>query len=216
MGPIRSRNRRIPGRRAVLAVALVAAAFLAPSPAEADDSTSKDATGAEASSGAISNGPVLALGWSPDEDASGTSQNLAIPLIGWRWRRDGADVIDDFLARASIDFSWAIEPLIGGNFGDAEAFEASVVPFVHLRPLGWERVVPWLEGGIGIAYTGLRNYGLGSRVEFSDNVGVGVSFPCGESHRLSVGYRFRHLSHAGIFGSPNDGLNAHFLTFSLE
>lgn len=167
----------------------------------------------------VSNGPVVVLGWSPDEDASGTPQDLAIPLVGWRWRRDGADFLDDFLAKARIDFSWAIEPLLGGNFGDAEAFEASVVPYVHLRPLGWEGVVPYFEGGIGIAYTGLRNYALGSRVEFSDNVGIGVSFPfglVGEGRRLAVGYRYRHLSHAGIFGSPNEGLNAHFLTFTLE
>ncbi len=169
-----------------------------------------------AQAGPIGSGPTLLGGWSGDDDASGASQDLGLLSLGWRWRFDGADAIDDFLAKASIDFSWAVEPLVGVVFGDAEAFEASIVPYVHLRPLGWDGVVPYFEGGVGLAYTGLRNYGLGSRVTFSDNVGVGVSFPDGQGRNWSIGYRFRHLSHAGIFGSPNDGLNAHFLTVSVE
>ena len=164
----------------------------------------------------IGSGPVLLAGYSPDSDASGAAQDLGFVSLGWRWRWDGADAIDDVLAKGKIDFSWAVEPLAGVVFGDAEAFEASVVPYVHLRPLGWEGVVPWFEGGIGLAYTGLRNYGLGSRIEFSDNAGVGITFGSGEGLRWSIGYRYRHLSHAGIFGHHNDGLNAHFLTFTVE
>lgn len=163
----------------------------------------------------LGHGPSLWLGYSPDEDASGTSQDLVLAGLGWRWRWDGADCIDDFLAKGSIDFSWAVEPMIGGLFGDAEAFEASAVPYVHLRPLGWEGVVPWLEFGIGVAYTGLRNYGLGSSFHFSDNAGFGLAFEAA-GRRWSVGYRFRHLSHLGILSEHNDGLNAHFLTLSVE
>jgi hypothetical protein len=162
----------------------------------------------------VGSGPALMLGYSPDEDASDTPQDLALVEAGWRWRFDGHDSIDNFLAKGHIDFSWAVEPMIGVVCGDAEAFEASMVPYVQLRPLGWEGVVPFFEAGIGIAYTGLRNYGLGSRVTFSDDVGVGVAF--GSGWRWSVGYRFRHLSHLGIFGDNNDGLNAHFLTLSVE
>ncbi|MFN2425405.1 MAG: acyloxyacyl hydrolase [Candidatus Binatia bacterium] len=164
----------------------------------------------------LGHGPVLAFGYSPDEDASDTPQDLGLIELGWRWRWEGADAIDDFLAKGRIDFSWAVEPIVGVVFGDAEAFEISAVPYVHLRPLGWEGVVPYFEFGIGLAYTGLRNYGLGSRVHFSDNAGIGVTFGSGEGRRWSVGYRFRHLSHLGLFGDSNDGLNVHFLTLSVE
>lgn len=164
----------------------------------------------------IGSGPVLLTGYSPDDDASNTSQDLGIILAGWRWTWDGADCIDNFLAKGNMEFSWAVEPLMGVVFGDAEAFEASVVPFARFAPLGWEGFVPWFEGGIGLAYTGLRNYGLGSRVQFSDNVGVGFTFGDPAGRRWSIGYRFRHLSHAGLFSDHNDGLNAHFLTFTME
>ncbi len=188
---------RLPSRLALVLSLLVLAADAAPARAEL-----------------LGSGPALMLGYSPDEDASGAAQDLAILGAGWRWRFDGHQAIDDFFAKGHIDFSWAVEPLVGVVCGDAEAFEASVVPYVQFRPLGWEGVVPWFEAGIGIAYTGLRNYGLGSRVTLSDDVGVGVAF--GEGWRWSVGYRFRHLSHAGIFGGRNEGLNAHFLTLSVE
>ena len=55
-------------------------------------------------------------------------------------------------------------------------------------------LVPWLEFGIGVAYTGLRNYGLGSSFHFSDNAGFGLAFE-GAGRRWSVGYRFRAEVH---------------------
>lgn len=194
----------LPARLAVLALGLLAPALplLAPVPAAAET---------------IASGPLLLVGYSSDEDVNHSSSNLALLSFGWRWRYDGADAIDDFLAKGHIDFSWSVEALAGGVFGDAEAFEGSVVPFLRLAPLGWEGVVPYFEGGVGLAVTTLHNYGLGSQVEFSDNVGVGVSFGGGDGRpRWSIGYRFRHLSHAGLFDDQNDGFNAHFLTFSIE
>jgi len=164
----------------------------------------------------ISSGPVLLVGYSPDEDATGVARDLVLASVGWRWSFDGADAIDDFLAKGKIDFSWAVEPLLGGVFGDSEAFEASLVPYVRFSPLGMDGVVPWLDLGIGIAYTTLSGYGLGSQVHFSDNAGIGVTIGSGEGLRWSIGYRFRHISHLGLFGDNNEGLNVHFLTFSVE
>jgi opacity protein-like surface antigen len=195
----KTRNRTLSCLAAFAAVAAVAASS-APQAAHAE---------------MLGHGPVLLAGYSPDEDASGTAQDLGILAAGWRWTYDGADWLDGALARVGTEFSWAVEPLVGVEFGDAEAFEASVVPFARFAPAGWDGVVPFLEGGIGIAYTGLRNYGLGSRVHFSDNVGVGVEFDAADM-RWSVGYRFRHLSHAGILSKHNDGLNAHFLAITVS
>lgn len=165
----------------------------------------------------VASGPTVVLGYSGDEDGAGVSQDLALASVGWKWRFDGADFLDDFFAKGRINFSCAVEPLVGGVFGDSRAFEASAVPYFQLRPLGWEgRFVPFFEGGIGLAYTGLRDYGLGSRVQFSDNVGLGVAIDLGDGSRVTIGYRFRHLSHAGIWGDRNEGLNAHFLAVTME
>jgi hypothetical protein len=168
-----------------------------------------------AAAGPIGHGPVLLAGYSGDEDVSANPGDLGLVLVGWRWRWDGADCIDNFMGRGGIDFSWSVEPVAGGVFGDRDAFEASLVPLFRLAPLDWN-IAPYFEAGIGIAYTTLRNYGLGSRVLFSDNAGIGVTFGSGEGRHWSIGYRYRHLSHAGIFDDQNEGLNAHFLVVAFE
>ena len=191
----------VPVRVSLLLSVLLAGASLGVAPARAET---------------LGSGPTIVIGYSGDEDGNGVARDLMLTAIGWKWRRDGAEWIDDFMAKGSIDFSWAVEPLVGGVFGEAHAFEASVVPYFQLRPLGWEGVTPYFEGGIGLAYTSLDNYGLGSHVQFSDNVGVGIAFGKEFGTRWTIGYRFRHLSHAGLWGDRNEGLNAHFLAVTIE
>ena len=133
-----------------------------------------------------------------------TSQDLGLIVnLGWRWRCDGADCIDDFLAKGKIDFSWAVEPLVGGVFGDAEAFEASVVPYAQLRALSAGRASCRGSKAASASPTpGFATTASARGCEFSDNVGVGVTFGSGEGRRWSIGYRFRHLSHAGHLRRP--------------
>jgi hypothetical protein len=164
----------------------------------------------------LGNGPLLLAGYSPDQDVNNRQRDIALLSVGWRWHFQGADFLDNFFAKAKTDFSWSVEPTVGGIFGDAHAFEASVVPLARFAPLGWTNVVPYFEGGIGLIFTTLQNYGLGSEVLFSDNAGIGVTFGSDDGLRWSVGYRFRHISHAKIFGHQNEGLNAHFLVIEVE
>ena len=188
-----------------------------PAPAVAGKGNAAGAADAASGNGhsETGSGPVLLLGYSPDQDGSGKARNVGLVSAGWRWNRDGADVLDRAFAKVGTRFSWSVEALAGGVFGDASAFEASVVPYAHFEPLAMEGVVPWFEGGIGLAYTSLRNYGLGSQVEFCDNAGLGIRFDAG-GRQWSLGYRFRHLSHAGLFDDRNDGFNAHFLTLTVQ
>ena len=68
-------------------------------------------------------------------------------------------------------------------------------------------------------YTGLEDIGLGDNVLFSNNVGAGVSLKLPQPFpfkRGSIGYRFRHASHAGLFGDKNVGSNTHYLTITFE
>ena len=85
-----------------------------------------------------------------------------------------------------------------------------------MRSRSWR---PYFEGGIGIIYTAVENLRLGSNVLFSDNLGIGLSFGPEDGHRwsrVSIGYRYRHISHAGIFGETNTGMNTHSIVFTLD
>lgn len=160
-------------------------------------------------------GPLVALGFTDK-----LRNDLVIPTLAWRWQFGAGETIESWSKRAGVDVSVVVEPSMAGIFGDKDSFEAQLVPLLHIEasepPRGWS---PYLEGGIGVIYTALEGLRLGSNLLFSDNVGAGLCFDVpdlGPWDRMSIGYRFRHISHAGIFGSPNSGMNTHYLTIGLQ
>ncbi|HYC53829.1 MAG TPA: acyloxyacyl hydrolase [Candidatus Binatia bacterium] len=170
-----------------------------------------------ATAGAIESGPFIPIGYSPDEDANEERMDMVATGLGWRWRFDGYDAVDRLFERARIDFSGAVEPLaMLLSVEDQKAFEASVVPYFQLRVAGWDRISPYFEGGIGLIYTTLSGYGLGSPVNFSDNAGIGIAFGRESSVQWSIGYRFRHISNLGLWSDHNDGMNMHFLVVAVD
>jgi len=170
----------------------------------------------QAHAGALTNGPVLSFGYSDK-----LRHDLYLPGIGWRWSFGAGETLDGWAKHIGTDLTFAVEPMVAGIFGDKTSVEAQVVPFLHLEPAAmrersWR---PYFEGGVGIIYTGLEHLRLGSNVLFSDNLGVGVSFGLADGprwSRLSIGYRYRHISHAGIFGEPNSGMNTHALVITFD
>ncbi len=165
----------------------------------------------------VGSGPVAALGFSEK-----LGNDMVLASIGWRWRFAPGQRLRRWAAAAATDLSFAVEPMAAAIAGDKDSVEVQVVPLVHLEPnatidRAWS---PYLEAGVGVIYTALEGLRLGSNLLFSDNVGVGIALRTGEDgrrfSRILLGYRFRHISHAGIFGSPNSGMNTHYLTVTLE
>jgi len=164
----------------------------------------------------LSNGPVVVLGFTNKLD-----QKLVHSNVGWRWELGGGETLTGWAQRASTKLSFVIEPSVGGIFGDESSFETQVVPMLRLEPLGMQdnEWLPYFEGGIGVIYTAIEDLRLGSNFLFSDNLGIGVSWRLSENprwSRVNLGYRYRHISHAGIFGEPNSGMNTHALTVSFD
>ncbi|SOY58113.1 acyloxyacyl hydrolase [Cupriavidus taiwanensis] len=85
--------------------------------------------------------------------------------------------------------------------------EFGVSPIFRLSYAG-EHVTPFVEASVGLrvlSHTEIAGgHRMGSAFQFSDMIGVGVAF--GKAQRLTVGYRFQHLSNAGI-QDPNPGTN---------
>jgi len=69
-------------------------------------------------------------------------------------------------------------------------------------------IAPYVEAGIGFHFLSATSVSqerkFGSSFQFGDHVGVGVRF--GEKGRYDIGYRYQHLSNAGI-KDPNQGIN---------
>jgi hypothetical protein len=155
-------------------------------------------------------GPTVAFGY-----ARKNGDNFFLPSLGWRWRWGVCDAVEGLLAKVGTDLSWYLEPMTTPVMGDQDTVEIQVVPGIRFEPTEpWRGVIsPYLEGGIGLMYTGLDDIGLGSNILFSDNVGLGVTF--GDSG-WSFGYRYRHSSHAGLWAETNSGLDVHYLTMRYD
>jgi opacity protein-like surface antigen len=68
---------------------------------------------------------------------------------------------------------------------------------------------PYVEAGIGfhlLSHSSIGDNRLSTAFQFGSHVGVGYRF--GAKHSFEVGYRFQHISNAGI-KDPNAGMNFH-------
>jgi len=93
---------------------------------------------------------------------------------------------------------------------------------VGINPIGFklaydagQTVVPYFSGGLGVMYTGLQGIKLGGPFEFNETAGVGVEIFLEQGLALTIGYRYRHISNAGI-KDDNRGLGTQFGTIGLS
>jgi hypothetical protein len=158
----------------------------------------------------VDHGPTFALGY-----AKQSGDELAFPSLGWRWRWGFGETVDAAVAKVGTRLTWYVEPMLAAVAGDQNTAEFQVVPGVRFEAASpWGKsATPYLEGGIGLMATGLDDIGLGSNILFSDNVGVGVTF---RDSGWSLGYRYRHCSHAGLWAKTNAGLDVSYLTVRYD
>ncbi|MFP6627068.1 MAG: acyloxyacyl hydrolase [Deltaproteobacteria bacterium] len=161
---------------------------------------------------ARTNGPILAVGYSHKQGG----RNLVTYAIGWRFSFQPPAAVERATEPYGLDLSLVVEPLLGFTTKDTETVEFSVVPMVRVEGFRDRSIRPFVEGGVGLAYSDLRGYNLGSRILFSDQIGGGVTFGAADPHRWSLGYRLRHISHAGLWAEANSGLNTHYLVVTYR
>jgi len=147
-----------------------------------------------------------------------TSKNgidLVLPGVALRLEREGPGALERAAAALALGTGLAVELQAAAIAGDRSSFEAQVVPMLVVHPRSRRRVEPYLEAGVGLAYTAVHGLRLGSELLFSDQAGAGLRTTIG-SHRVGFGYRLRHLSHAGLWARTNSGMNTHFLVLTIR
>jgi lipid A 3-O-deacylase len=110
----------------------------------------------------------------------------------------------------------ALEPFANAIEKPENGLETGVDVFIrYLHPLS-RSVMAVSEIGTGPAYLGIhtREQG-GAGVNFLSQLGFGTRIDMSETLSLNLGYRFRHLSCAGI-RQPNSGINSNLLTMGLS
>jgi hypothetical protein len=131
--------------------------------------------------------------------------NQTDAFLNWRlpWSWD-LDSDSDWRLQSRLDLAagW-----VGGN-GD-DSFIAKAGPTLVLRFRRWPIS---LEGGVGPTIMAHDKFGpkdLGSRFQFTTHAGLN----CDLGVHLRIGYRYEHISNAGL-ATPNPGLNFHVFGMS--
>jgi hypothetical protein len=109
---------------------------------------------------------------------------------------------------------WMIEPwaaYVNDDHGKhkTDSFELGVSPLFARVLFGDAVVRPFLEGGEGIVYTDLRKQDLGTRVQFTSQIGGGLEYELDPDMAIGFQVRFRHMSNAGM-ASSNPGINTFY------
>jgi hypothetical protein len=104
--------------------------------------------------------------------------------------------------------------IIEGIFGNLEAshtgWDLGVTPLLKISyPFG-SRFLAYIEGGAGVIWENIESPTYANSFNFSPQVGAGVDIRIIGNFALSLAYRFRHTSNAGLFAS-NPDVNSNFL-----
>ncbi len=153
----------------------------------------------------------LLSGYGPSDD-----DIFLVPLFGRAaWLLP--EIVDKPLHEYDLNLKWAVEGWVAGVFdAPGDAFEAGIAPIVlKLDYDAGQRFVPFAIGGLGAMYTGLQGHNLGGPFEFASFFGVGLHTFLTDNVALTLSWRIRHISNAGI-KQPNAGLNTNFFLIGLE
>ena len=77
------------------------------------------------------------------------------------------------------------------------------------------RIAPFIEGGTGMIYTTQHTHEQGTQYNFILQAGAGLQCFLNKSFALIGGYRYRHMSNAGI-SDDNSGINHHFILVGVS
>lgn len=93
--------------------------------------------------------------------------------------------------------------------------ELSITPVFRVEPdnaSGRLGIMPYVEVGIAgprlLSHTSIGDHELSTALQFGSHLGIGTRI--GSKQSYDLGYRFQHISNAGI-KHPNDGMNFHLI-----
>jgi opacity protein-like surface antigen len=121
------------------------------------------------------------------------------------------DPVSRWFDRYGIRALWLVEPWVAYVNDDhgkhrTDSFEIGLTALSARLVFGERSWRPFLEGGEGVVYTDLRKQDLGTRIQFTSQIGGGLEFDVTPGMSLGLQLRYRHMSNAGM-ASSNPGIN---------
>ena len=110
----------------------------------------------------------------------------------------------------------APEPLrfkVEYNLGAARGHKTSIITSFNIFALYYldifndNEIKPYVEGGIGIIYTGFRVKGQGLQINFNPEIGVGMELRTQSRNTYFLCFRLHHISNGDLY-KDNRGVNS--------
>jgi lipid A 3-O-deacylase len=171
-----------------------------------------DGVGSGFRTGTVQTGFSAGPGWGSHAFGSKNRHDLALGTTRFGWVFSGI-VGEKEWYRGSPE-------LVGELWGGTQSYPTDrslfgFTPILRYNFATGSRWMPFVDGGVGLAYTNILGRDLSTRFEFNVQVGAGAHYFLGERTALTLQYRWFHLSNAGIKG-PNNGTNTQVLFGGLS
>jgi len=110
--------------------------------------------------------------------------------------------------------SFVAEGIISLADADETGFELGITPMVKFSCLLFPSVLAYVEGGAGLISESIDSPALAHAFNFTPQIGAGFDIALNSQMALSVAYRFRHSSNAGLY-NENFAFNVNFFQAGL-
>ncbi len=111
--------------------------------------------------------------------------------------------------------SFVTEGIISIAGAEETGFEVGITPLLKFSCLVFPSVLAYIEGGAGVISESINSPALAHAFNFTPQVGAGVDIALTPQVALSVAYRFRHSSNAGLY-DENPAFNVNFFQGGLN
>lgn len=105
--------------------------------------------------------------------------------------------------------SFVVEGVVSVADAEQTGFELGFTPMLKLSCLIFPGILAYVEGGAGMITESIDSPALAHAFNFTPQAGGGLDFAITQQMALSVAYRFRHSSNAGIY-KENPAFNVNF------
>ena len=156
----------------------------------------------------VCNPPARALdGFAVEIGTGDDSVDMARIAAQWDWKKrwfQGANWHLGGYWDVGVGY-WHDGSVAAGQHEDI--YDLGLTPVFRIQPN--DLAGPYVEAGIGVhllSHSSIGGRNMSTAFQFGDHVGLGYRF--GPKAGYDLGYRFQHLSNAGI-KHPNPGINFH-------
>ena len=111
--------------------------------------------------------------------------------------------------------SFVVEGIVSIAGAEETGFELGITPLLKLSCLLFPSVLFYIEGGAGMITESIDSPALAHAFNFTPQAGAGFDIAMTSQLALSVAYRFRHSSNAGIY-AENPAFNVNFIQCGLN